>query len=109
MSRSERLGEVFRRLDDGPGTSNADDAMSQMHRTLDEVEDELSGIPRNPNPGLESNGRMYPPQADRTVRSPDGSITTTSKGHTTDFGPDGSITVRNRANGDVVYRRGGRG
>jgi hypothetical protein len=67
-----------------------------------EVEDELSGVPRNPNPGLESDGRMYPPQADRTVRNADSSITTTSRGHTTEFGSDGPIPIRNRSNGDVV-------
>jgi len=55
------LDEYFRRLDKGSAPSSADDALQRVNRTLDEVEDELSGVPRNPNPGLEPDGRMYPP------------------------------------------------
>jgi hypothetical protein len=43
--RSERLDEFFRRLTVAPSARSFDEAFGQMSRVLNEVEDELSGIP----------------------------------------------------------------
>ncbi|MCB1257654.1 MAG: hypothetical protein KDB26_11135 [Microthrixaceae bacterium] len=99
LSRADRLDEVFNRLRQGPRPENADDALGLLSRTLDEVEDAHSGVPRNPNPGLAPDGRMYPPQADNIIRHTDGSITATSRRHTIEIDPGGRTVIRDRASG----------
>jgi hypothetical protein len=83
--------------------------MAQMNSTLEGVEDAYSGVPKDPNPGLTSTPRMYPPQADNIVRGADGSITATSRGHVTVYGANGSITVTDRGTGAVVFQKPGGG
>jgi hypothetical protein len=82
-SVEHRLAEFYRRLGVLPPNGSADEAMVQLIAVLDEVEDELSGIPRSmpaPPPG-ENDGRMYPPQDDFIARNPDGSIIALTRGH----------------------------
>ena len=79
-TESARLQVVFNSLDEAPAAKNAQEAMDLMNSNLDQVEDALSGVKKNPNPGIKtSDGRMYPVQADRMVTNADGSITATSK------------------------------
>lgn len=97
---------VWGRLNDLPAASTADDALSQLNRTLERVEDELSGVPRDPKPTLSTNdGRMYTVQPDNVVRNADGSLTATTRGNVIDAGADGSIQVRTKT-GDVVHTPG---
>ena len=107
MSMAARLNKIFARVNELPAARTAEEAISQMHKSLDEVENQYSGVPKASNPGLKSDGRMYPVQADRMVKGPDGTITATSRGHTTIYGPNGSITVYNRAGGFVVFEKSG--
>lgn len=104
----ERLDEFYRRLLAAPKTSTADEALSLLGRTLNEVEDELSGVakadPPPPPPG-EADGRMYPPQEDFIRRYPDGSLTAETRRHTIDITADGQITIRHRRTGDVEFER----
>lgn len=105
LTKAERLSMVYERVTTAPRATTAQEAMQQMHSTLDAVEDAYSGVPKNPNPGLTPDGRMYPVQADRLVTAEDGTITATSRGHVTTYGPNGSITVTDRATGAVVYHK----
>lgn len=109
LTKGQRLNMVYDGVTKAPAATTAQEAMQQMNSTLDAVEDAYSGVPKNPNPGLASDGRMYPAQADRMVTEADGSITATSRGHVTTYGPNGSITVTDRATGAVVYSKPGGG
>jgi hypothetical protein len=46
-----------------PAAASADEAMTLLSNTLNEVEDELTDIPFDPDRWM-NDGRMYPPQAD---------------------------------------------
>jgi len=109
LSIPERLNIVYQRLDALPAPTTADEALSNLNSTLTQVEDEFSGVPENPNPGLEFDGRMYPPREDFLQRSPEGGITATTKGNIIKIEPDGGMQILSRRSGDVVYRREGGG
>ncbi len=108
---SQRLQEYFRRLTDAPPADSADEALSLVCDLLDQVEDELSGIPKqdpSPAPNM-SDGRMYPPLADYVNRHPGGSLTARSRAHTIEIGADGTITIINRRSKNVeIIKHGAR-
>ncbi len=63
VPRRERLDEFFRRLVAAPNAGTSDEAMEQLSKILDQLEDELTGIPNIPDNWRED-GRIYPPQQD---------------------------------------------
>jgi hypothetical protein len=111
LSMRERLDEFYRRLGAQPPAATADDALERIRRTLDEVEDLYSGIPKKtpPPPRNQPDGRMYPPQDDSVTRNPDGSLVAQTQGHTIDIGKDGTITMRKRRTGQVEFHQAGGG
>ena len=68
LSKQERLCYFIERLKNLPGMDSKESAQQQISDTLNEVEDEYSGVPYNPNRwedgGWKDDGRMYPVQAD---------------------------------------------
>ncbi|WP_282434910.1 eCIS core domain-containing protein [Nocardia panacis] len=112
MNIHERLDVYFARLRAQPPASSADEAFAQISRTLDQVEDELSGIPKKTPPPApnQSDGRMYPPLADSVTRAADGSIRARTRGHTIDIDANGGMTFKTRR-GDptVVFSKPGGG
>jgi len=46
------LDEFYRRLGSAPAASTFEEALGLIRRTLNEVEDDLSGFPMNPDPPL---------------------------------------------------------
>ena len=82
-SVAHRLGEFYRRLGLLPRTKSAEEALRQICQTLDEVEDELSGVVKKatPPPLGTSDGRMYCPAEDHIIRGSDGSILALTRGH----------------------------
>lgn len=111
LTRTQRLTEYFNRLRQQPASRTAEETLVRLSQTLMEVEDELSGIPRQepPPPPNRPDGRMYPPQADNIRRLPDGSITARTAGHRIEIGADGSITIRNVRTGDIDFHQPGAG
>jgi hypothetical protein len=111
LTRGQRLGEYFDRLGKQPASRTADEALGRVGRTLEEVEDALSGIPKKtpPPPPKMPDGRMYPPQADNIVRNTDGSISARTAGHRIEIGADGSITIRNIKTGEIDFHQPGAG
>jgi hypothetical protein len=105
----ERLNELSRRLTVAAAPSTADEAFDLICRTLEEVEDELRGIPKQtPPPPLRAPaGRLYPPQADRIVRHPDGSLTARTRRHVILVGAGGSIAIVSATTGVVEFTKSG--
>ncbi|MFE7932786.1 hypothetical protein ACFU6S_29490 [Streptomyces sp. NPDC057456] len=106
LSLTERLALVYERLDELRPPKTAEEALQQLNSTLEEVEDEFSGVPKNPNPGLKFDGRMYPPRDDFINRDSDGGITAVTKGNIVQIWADGSMVIRQRITGEENYRRG---
>ena len=103
IGMQQRLAEFYRRLRAQGPASSADDALARIRRTLDEVEDEMSGVTKQcppPGPGM-SDGRMYPPLDDFVKRLPDGRIIARSRGHRIEIGPDGETRIINLQTGGV--------
>ncbi|MFG2894928.1 hypothetical protein [Streptomyces sp. NPDC048248] len=107
LSLSERLAIVYERLNALPPPKGAREALRQLSETLESVEDEFSGVPRNPQPGLKFDGRMYPPRADYTTEDADGRLTAVTKGNVIYADPDGTLTITSRRSGETIYRRAG--
>lgn len=97
----QRLEEFYRRLGSQPPSQTPDDALERIRRTLDEVEDELSGIPKAspPPPPGRPDGRLYPPLDDLVTRLADGGISARARKHDIQTDPDGTITIRNPERG----------
>ena len=103
IGMQQRLNEFYRRLRAQGPASSADDALARIRRTLDEVEDEMSGVTKRcppPGPGM-PDGRMYPPLDDYVNRLPDGRIVARSRGHRIEIGPNGETRITNLQTGGV--------
>ena len=63
LSKDARLRLFFDGLRSAIPAANHDEAFALIATTLNAVEGEHSGVPANPS-NWQSDGRMYPPQAD---------------------------------------------
>lgn len=106
-SKEERFREFLKRLSAAPATSTAATALEQLSRILCEVEDELTDIPNQPENQL-TDGRMYPPQADRAREVPgrDDLTRYRSRGHNTFIRSNGAIEIR-ELSGQVAFGKAG--
>jgi hypothetical protein len=111
MRIRERLGEFYRRLGAQPSSRTGGEALDRIRRTMDEVEDDLSGVAKKdpPPPPHMPDGRMYPPRDDFVTRHDDGSMSARTAGHRIEIGRDGGITITNRRTGDVEFEQPGAG
>ena len=106
---STRLALLWSRLSQASQAKSAAEALKQISRILDEVEDGFSGIPKNPNPGLKPDGRMYPPKSDFVKQNPDGSLTVITKGHRSEIARDGTINAISKKTGLTEFTKMGAG
>lgn len=102
----QRLAEFYRRLRAAPRMATAADAFRVLCETLDQVEEELSGVPKQSPPPLAtlSDGRMYCPLEDHIQRRDDGSIFATTRGHQIEVQADGTICIVNRFDHSVEFQ-----
>jgi hypothetical protein len=103
----ERLNEIYRRLQSLPRGDSADGALRQLCEVLEQVEDELSGIPKEsppPPPGAAGN-RMYCPLEDHVLRRGDGSILAMTRGHRVEIAADGSLRIVNKVTRLVEFEK----
>ena len=98
--REELLAEFLLRLGNAKPASDSDGAFCLLSNMLTSVEDEHSGVPNDPSRWRED-GRLYPPQADREIRSPvNGTRCYRTAGHRLVFGENGAIAI---LDGDDVW------
>jgi len=103
-----RLQELFRRLMAAPAAASFDEAYQQLVEVQDAVEDELTGIPRNPE-NWQSDGRLYPPQFDmmREVAGCPSLKRFRTREHNVFIGDNGAVEIRTAFGGEVVYSKAG--
>lgn len=102
-SKDERLAEFFRRLVAAAPAASFDEAYSLVCTTLEQVEDELSGLPNEPDKWM-SLDRLFPPQSDRmsTIEGT-GIKRFDSLRHITYVGPNGAIEIRSSRDATAAY------
>lgn len=101
----ERLDEFYRRLAQLPRCDTAESAFRQLCETLDQVEDELSGLPKRSPPPAPSqfDGRMYCPSDDFVARLEDGSLLALTRGHRIEIGATGSLRIIDKLTGQPEF------
>lgn len=95
LPKSSRLAEVYRRMAEVPDAASAEEVLAQFATILDQVEDELTSIPYDPENWL-VDGRLYPPQPDSARPVPGYPLVVRyrSRKHNTFVGMNGSIEVQ---------------
>jgi hypothetical protein len=108
ISKEERLAEFLRRLGSAPAAKAFEEAYSQICNILNEVEDELTAIPNEPE-NWQTDGRLYPPKLDnvRTVPSEGAIKRFRSVGHNTFIGENGSIEIEVIQTKEVIFSKAG--
>jgi hypothetical protein len=108
LPKSDRLAEFFRRLERLPSVSTHHEARNQIMKTLNDVEDQFSGVPFDPNRWL-TDGRMYPPQDDSASDVPGYPDVTSyrSRGHETLIGSNGAFEIRDIGTDKIIFEKNG--
>lgn len=107
FSKLDRFREFLRRLKQAPCVGSHDEAFDLLCRTLNDVEDELTDIPFQPE-NWQSDGRMYPPEEDN-AREVSGRHDVTRyrhKGHSTFIRDNGAIEIQ-EVSGTVLFEKPG--
>jgi len=94
VPKRERLDEFFRRLLAAPNAGSFDEALAQLSKILDAVEDELSGAENSPQ-DWQSDQRLYPPQKDSLRFVPEHPRVRRfrNRRHSTYLGENGSVEI----------------
>ena len=89
--------------------SSSDEALSILSATLNEVEDELTGILYNPE-SWQTDGRLYPPLRDSRHPVPGcpDVMRWRSKAHNTYIRDNGAVEIVTVQEGEIVFRAPGR-
>ena len=108
ISKEERLAEFLRRLGSAPAAKSFEEAYSQICNILNELEDELTGIPNNPE-NWQTDGRLYPPRLDSVRKVPNKNAVKRfrSVGHNTFIGENGGIEIEVVQTRKVIFSKAG--
>jgi hypothetical protein len=101
-----RFDVFLRALADAPAASTAAEAFELLGQVLNDVEDSLSGVQFDPK-NWPTDGRMYPPQADKAFLEEGGVTRYRNARHYTFIGPDGSIEITD-LDRNVIFHKDGR-
>ena len=106
-SKAVRLREFYQRLRTLPAAAGFEEAWTQISRTLNQVEDEMSGVPYDPSK-WQTDDRLYPPQRDseRAFSGYPKVRRFRSLKHNTLIGENGSIEIRTLTN-QIVFSKAG--
>lgn len=96
VPKQERLKEVYRRLAAVPAARTFAEMRRQLNDVLNEVEDELTGIPYDP-PCWATDGRLYPVQDDNAFHVEGHPRVTLLRARRNEIyiGDNGAIEIRN--------------
>lgn len=105
--KTERLAELFRRLEAASPANSATGAKLLLDSMLNAVEDELTGVPFDPA-AWRTQDRMYPPQEDnrRVVPGRPDVARYRSRSHNTYIGENGAIEILTDS-GELLFRKPG--
>lgn len=93
-TKQERLKEIFRRMGEAAPCSSLDTAYALLCETMVAVEDEMSGLPNEPERWMEL-PRLFPPRADRAFLLENyGVKRLDSLRHVTYIAENGAIEIR---------------
>lgn len=112
QSTIERLEKFYERLRDAPASSSRTEALALIARILNEVEDEMSGIPYNPrvyeDRSAPTDGRMYPPLEDAAREVPEHPSVTRyrTRGHNIFISETGAIEIQDIRTKEVIFHKG---
>ena len=105
-SRKERLKEFMRRMKALEPKSTFDDAYEMLCDTLNEVEDEFSGVPYDPEK-WRTDGRLYPPQSDafRDCEDHPSVVRMRTRGHNVFIASNGAIEIKALHGDGVIFEK----
>ena len=104
MNIQERLAVFYERLRIAPPAASAEEAFMLICRTLEEVENEFSPLPKQSPPPRTFDGRMYLPEADNIVKAPDNSMWIKTRHHRVRIDPGGAFCVFREMPGKTMRR-----
>lgn len=106
LSKKDRLEIFLKRLDAAETARSADEALLLLRTTLNEVEDEFSGVAYNPEL-WESEDRMYPPNEDSRRKADGPCRRYRNRKHHTIVGENGALKIVT-LNDEVLLDKAGR-
>ena len=94
-TKRERLDEIMKRIRADAPYRTGVEVRAAVERIMKDVEDELSGIPGNPDAAIApSDGRMYPPHDKYERRSTSSHVRIFKQArHLTFFGNNGALKI----------------
>ena len=106
-SLRDRIEEIYHRLGRLPRATSAMDAFQQLCEIVDQVEDEMSGIPKQHPPPWPSmpDGRMYCPSDDFVMQRDDGSLLALTRGHRIEIHANGAIRIISKITGQPEFEK----
>jgi len=108
VPKAQRLQEVYCRLNQAPATSTFAEMRRQLDDILNQVEDELTGIPYDPAHWA-TDGRLYPVQDDN-VHEVEGNPRVAllrARGSMIYIGDNGAIEIQDVVSGAVEFNKPG--
>ncbi|RZK25318.1 MAG: hypothetical protein EOO43_05840 [Flavobacterium sp.] len=108
LSKIDRLNIFKTRILNAPAANNADEALTLINKTMDDVEDIYSGVVKNVEMAMagKTDGRMYGFLDDAFItRHANGNITGLTAGHRVEIQANGSFSIYSRKDGSLLLTK----